>query len=60
MTVTRWCSDCAADAAFDRLDCAGRPEDCIELVCVLCGAGVELAPLQGGSVERGEGVMSAA
>ena len=31
MTVTRWCSDCAAEAAFERFDCAEHPEDCVEL-----------------------------
>ncbi len=46
MTFTRWCSGCAADAAFERFDCAEHPEDCIELVCVLCGAGIEYAPVQ--------------
>ena len=43
MTLTRWCSDCAADAAFERFDCADHPEDCVELVCVLCGGGIEVA-----------------
>lgn len=50
MSVIRWCSGCAAEAAFDRFDCADHPEDCIELVCVLCGAGFEMPPAQGGSV----------
>lgn len=47
MSITRWCSECAADAAFERFDCADHPEDCIELVCVLCGAGIELALVPG-------------
>jgi hypothetical protein len=59
MTVTRWCSECAADAAFERLDRAEHSEDCIELVCVLCGAGFELAPVQGVSVVRGGEVTAA-
>ena len=46
MSVTRWCSGCAADAAFERFDCAEHPEECIELVCVLCGTGIEFAPVQ--------------
>lgn len=46
MSLTRWCSDCAADAAFERFDCAEHPEDCVELVCVLCGGGFETAPVQ--------------
>lgn len=46
MSVTRWCSGCAAEAAFDRFDCVDHPEDCIELVCVLCGAGFEMPPAQ--------------
>ena len=46
MSVTRWCSGCAAEAAFERLDCVDHPEECIELVCVLCGAGFEIAPVQ--------------
>ena len=47
MSVTRWCSGCAAEAAFDRFDCVDHPESCIELVCVLCGAGIEVPPVQG-------------
>ena len=43
MTLTRWCSDCAADAAFEQFDCADHPEECVELVCVLCGGGIEIA-----------------
>ena len=46
MNVTRWCTGCAADAAFERVDCADHPEDCVELVCVLCGVGIELPPPQ--------------
>ena len=46
MSVTRWCSGCAAEAAFDRFDCVDHPEECIELVCVLCGAGFEVPPVQ--------------
>ena len=46
MSKIRWCSGCAADTAFERFDCAEHPEDCVELVCVLCGEGIELpAPL---------------
>lgn len=48
MSVTRWCSSCAAEAAFDRFDCVDHPEECIELVCVLCGAGFEVPPVQAG------------
>jgi hypothetical protein len=51
MTVTRWCSGCAADAAFERFDCAEHPEECIELVCVLCGTGIEFAPLGAAETE---------
>jgi hypothetical protein len=46
MNVTRWCSGCAADTAFDTFDCAEHPEDCVELVCVGCGEGFELPPVQ--------------
>lgn len=46
MNVTRWCSDCAADAAFERPDCAEHPEACVELVCGICGAGFEVGPVQ--------------
>lgn len=52
MNVTRWCSGCAADVEFDRIDCADHPEDCIELVCVLCGEGIELPAPQVGPVRR--------
>lgn len=45
MNVTRWCSECAADAVFERFDCADHPEECIELVCVLCGGGIEVGPV---------------
>ena len=45
MSITRWCAECAADAVFDRFDCADHPEECIELVCVLCGAGIEVGPV---------------
>lgn len=47
MNLTRWCGGCAAETAFDRFDCMDHPEDCVELVCVLCGEGFELAPVQG-------------
>ena len=50
MSVTRWCSGCAAEAAFDRFECVDHPEDCIELVCVLCGAGIEMPPAQASGV----------
>ena len=46
MNVTRWCSGCAADVEFEPFDCADHPEDCIELVCVLCGCGIELPPVR--------------
>jgi hypothetical protein len=46
MNVTRWCGDCAADAAFAPFDCAEHPEACVELVCVRCGAGFEAGPVQ--------------
>lgn len=45
MSKIRWCSGCAADTAFERFDCAEHPEECVELVCVLCGEGIELPPL---------------
>lgn len=60
MSITRWCSECAADAAFDRFDCADHLEDCIELVCVLCGAGFELAPAQAAAGRAGKRVAPAA
>lgn len=46
MNDTRWCSGCAAVVEFDRFDCADHPAGCIELVCVRCGAGIELSPGQ--------------
>ena len=46
MTVMRWCSECAAEAAFERFDCVDHPEECIELVCALCGTGIEVGPVQ--------------
>jgi hypothetical protein len=46
MNVTRWCGGCAADAVFERFDCADHPGDCVELVCVGCGAGAELGPVR--------------
>ncbi|HEV2891519.1 MAG TPA: hypothetical protein VGX28_14195 [Frankiaceae bacterium] len=46
MELTRWCGGCAAETAYVRFDCADHPEDCVELVCELCGAGLELAALQ--------------
>jgi hypothetical protein len=46
MSKIRWCSGCAADTAFERFDCAEHPEECVELVCALCGEGIELPPLQ--------------
>ena len=58
-TEIRWCGGCAAEAAFERFDCADHPEDCLELVCTVCGAGVELpgfrpaaAPAAQSPVER--------
>jgi hypothetical protein len=60
MTVTRWCSDCAAEAAFERFDCAEHPEDCVELVCVLCGGGVELPPAPVKAVPKPARASSAA
>jgi hypothetical protein len=41
MNVTRWCSGCAAETAFERFDCAEHAEDCAELACVACGVGIE-------------------
>lgn len=46
MNDIRSCGDCAADAAFAPFDCAEHPEACVELVCVLCGAGFEAGPVQ--------------
>jgi hypothetical protein len=46
MSEFRWCSGCAAEAAFEQFDCADHPEECIELVCALCGAGIEVPPAQ--------------
>ncbi|HEU0132916.1 MAG TPA: hypothetical protein VFQ85_18190 [Mycobacteriales bacterium] len=46
MGDTRWCGGCVAETAFERFDCAEHEGDCVELVCVRCGAGVELAPVQ--------------
>ena len=60
MNTTRWCSGCAADAAFERFDCADHPEDCIELVCVLCGAGIELPSAQDVASTSGRRRSSAA
>ena len=42
-TEIRWCAECAAESAFERFDCADHPEDCLELVCTMCGEGLELA-----------------
>jgi hypothetical protein len=53
MTLTRWCAACAADSTFDRLDCLEHPEECVELCCVLCGAGFELGPVQAEGVLGG-------
>jgi hypothetical protein len=52
MTLTRWCAACAADSTFDRLDCWEHPEECVELCCVLCGAGFELGPVQPAAERR--------
>ena len=46
MNVTRWCGGCVAETAFERFDCADHAEDCVELVCVVCGGGVEYAAVQ--------------
>lgn len=46
MEIQRWCGGCAAETAFVRFDCSDHPEDCVEMVCTLCGGGVELAPVQ--------------
>ena len=42
-TELRWCGGCAAETAFDRFDCSDHSQDCLELVCTMCGEGVELA-----------------
>lgn len=60
MNVTRWCSDCAADATFERVDSTERPEDCVELVCALCGAGFEVGPAQRAPGRKRKGVKPAA
>jgi len=59
MSVTRWCSGCAAEAAFERFDCLDHPEECIELVCVLCGAGFEVPPVQSLPARVRKGVSAA-
>ena len=41
-TEVRWCGVCAADAVFDRFDCTEH-DDCLELACSGCGAGLERA-----------------
>lgn len=41
MQVERWCAECAAQVAFVEFDCDDHVEDCLELVCTLCGAGYE-------------------
>jgi hypothetical protein len=60
MNTTRWCSGCAAESAFDPFDCADHPEECIELVCILCGAGIEMPAVQVVAVEVKGRVSSAA
>jgi hypothetical protein len=46
MNPTRWCGGCAAETALVRFDCFEHPDDCVELLCAECGAGVELGPVQ--------------
>lgn len=46
MEQMRWCGGCADETVFVRFDCADHDDDCVELVCTLCGGGVELAPVQ--------------
>jgi hypothetical protein len=41
MQVERWCAECAAQVAFVEFDCDDHVDDCLELVCTLCGAGYE-------------------
>ena len=41
MHVERWCAECAAQVAFVEFDCDDHVDDCLELVCTLCGAGYE-------------------
>lgn len=52
METNRWCGGCARETAYVRFDCTDHPDDCVELVCELCGAGLELAPVQGGGRRR--------
>ncbi len=62
MELTRWCGGCAEETAYVRFDCTDHPEDCVELVCELCGAGLELAALQVASLAaapRGRGRRTA-
>ena len=46
MDNTRWCAACAEVTAYVTFDCTDHPEDCVELVCEVCGTGLELAPVQ--------------
>lgn len=41
MTELHWCDACAAEVAFERFDCDDHGLDCLELVCTVCGHGVE-------------------
>ena len=52
MELNRWCGGCARETAYLRFDCTDHPEDCVELVCELCGSGMELAPVQVGSPRK--------
>jgi hypothetical protein len=42
MIATHWCGDCSADREFTTFECGDHDADCIELVCVECGAGIEV------------------
>ena len=58
MTELHWCDGCAAEVAFDRFDCDDHGGDCLELVCTVCGRGVELVGV-GIAVSPGEAVSDA-
>jgi len=54
MDNTRWCAACAEVTAYVTFDCTDHPEDCVELVCEICGTGLELAPVQAARTAWGE------
>jgi hypothetical protein len=46
MLATHWCAGCTADREFASFDCFDHEVDCVELVCVTCGAGIEFVAVQ--------------